>query len=89
MMVMRTMIPEAPGLDTWIYSNWHWSEAEKRKALHVKTLSEDVKTIQDLGTTAKKHQLVNTFWGDGARLRNVILRAKKNRRRGDEEEDTS
>jgi hypothetical protein len=89
MMVMRAMMSKVPGLDTSACSNWHWSEAEKRKALHVETLSEDVKTIQDLVTTAKKHELVNKYWGNEARLSNVIVKAKKNRRRGDEEEDTS
>jgi hypothetical protein len=89
MMVMRTMMPKVPGLDTTAYANWHWSEAEKRKALHVETSSEDVKTIQEFVTTAKKHQLVNKYWGDEVRLSNVIIKAKKNRRRGDDEEDTS
>ena len=55
-MVMHTIIPKVPGLDTMVYANWHWSEAEKQKALNVEMLSEDVKTIQDLVTTAKKHQ---------------------------------
>ena len=45
MMAMHTMMPKVPGLDTSVYSNWHWSKAEKHKALHVETLSEDIKTI--------------------------------------------
>ena len=89
MMVMHTMMPKVPGLDTTVYAIWHWSEAEKRKALHVETSSEDVKTIQDLVTTAKKHHLVKTYWGNKVRLSNVIIKAKQNRRRGYEEEDTS
>ena len=47
-------------------------------------MSEDVKTIQEFVTTAKKHQLVNKYWGNEVRLSNVIIRAKKNRRRGDD-----
>ena len=29
MMVIRTMLPKVSGLDTSVYSNWHWSKAEK------------------------------------------------------------
>ena len=43
MMVIRSIVPKVPGQDTYQYSNWHWKEAEKRKALHLECASEDMK----------------------------------------------
>ena len=43
MIVIRNIVPKVPGQDTSQYSNWHWKETEKRKALNLKCASEDMK----------------------------------------------
>ena len=78
-----------PGQDTSQYSNWHWKEAEKRKALHLECASEDMKQVQALADVAKYRYLVKTFWGPEVKLSKVIVKQRKTKRRvEDPVEDT-
>ena len=60
MMVIRRIVPKLQGQDTSQYLNWHWKEAEKRKALHLECASEDMKQVQALADVAKCRDLVKT-----------------------------
>ena len=89
MMVICNMVPKVPGQDTSVYSNWHWKEGEKRKALHFECSTGDVKHVQALVDVAKPRDLVSPFWGAEVKLRNVIVKQKKAKRRGEDPvEDT-
>ena len=59
MMVIRNIVPKVPGQDTSQYSNWHWKDTEKRKALHLECASEDMKQVQALADVAKCRDLVS------------------------------
>ena len=89
MMVIHSIVPKVTGQDTSQYSNWHWKETEKLKALHLECASEDMKQVQALADFAKRHDLVKTFWGPEVKLNKVIIKQKKTKRRGEEPvEDT-
>ena len=89
MMVIRSIVPNVPGQDTSQYSNWHWKEAEKRKALHLECASKDMKQVQALVDVAKGSDLVKTFLGPEVKLSKVIVKQRKTKRRGEDSvEDT-
>ena len=35
LMTTRILMPKVPGQDTLIYDDWHWRDANKRKAIHI------------------------------------------------------
>ena len=74
MMVIRSIFTKVPGQDTSQYSNWHWKEAEKRKALHLECASEDMKQVQALADVAKRRDFVKIFWGPEVKLSKVIIK---------------
>ena len=76
MMVICSIVPKVPGQDTSQYSNWHWKETEKRKALHLECASEDMKQVQALADVAKCRNLVKTFWGPEVKLSKVIVKQR-------------
>ena len=61
MMVIRNMVPKVSGQVTSVYSNWHWKEGEKRKALHFECATGNDKHVQALVDMAKPWDLVSTF----------------------------
>ena len=75
-MVIHSIVPKVPGQDTSQYSNWHWKETEKRRALHLECASEDMKKVQALADVAKCRDLVKTFWGPEVKLRKVIVKQR-------------
>ena len=89
MMVIHSIVTKVPGQDTSQYSNWHWKETEKRKALYLECDSEDIKQVQALSDVVKCRDLVKTFWGMEVKLSKVIVKQRKTKRRGEDPvEDT-
>ena len=62
-MTTRIQNPKVPGQDTSIYEDWHWRDANKRKAIHIECAAEEVKHLQRLVEIAKRRNLVAMIWG--------------------------
>ena len=47
---------QVPGQDTSIYDDWHWRDANKRKAIHIERAEENVQHLQTLVEIAKRRK---------------------------------
>ena len=69
---LQIQVPKIPGQDTSQFQEWHWKDANKRKAIHVRCNAEDVSTVQNLFEVAKAQKMVEALWGKNARVSKVI-----------------
>ena len=82
LMTTRILMPKVPGQDTSMYDDWHWRDANKRKAIHIECADEDVHHLQILVVIAKRRNLVAAVWGKQVKLSSVVRTKKKGERRG-------
>ena len=47
-------VPKIPGQDTSQFQEWHWKDANKCKAIHIRFNAENVSTMQTLLEVAKE-----------------------------------
>ena len=51
---LQIQVPKIPGQDTSQFQEWHWKDANKRKAIHIRCNVEEVGTVQTLLEVAKE-----------------------------------
>ena len=73
-------MPKIPGLDTSKFSDWHWKDANKRKAIHVVCDVDQVSKVQALFEMAKAQKMSETLWGKDVRISKVIPPQGRRRR---------
>ena len=56
-------VPKIPGLGTSQFKDWHWKDANKRKAIHVMCNVEEVSTVQTLFEVSKAQKNGRFFFG--------------------------
>ena len=81
LMSTRILMPKVPGQDTSMYDDWHWRDSNKRKAIHIECVEEDVNHLQTLVEIAKRRNLIAAMWGKQVKLSNVVKTKKKGKRR--------
>ena len=50
---LQIQVPKIPGQDTSQFQEWHWKDANKRKAIHIKCNVDGVSRVQTLLEAAK------------------------------------
>ena len=50
---LQIQVPKIPGQDTSQFQEWHWKDANKRKAIRIRCNVDEVSTVQTLLEAAK------------------------------------
>ena len=83
-------MPKVSGQDTSMYNDWHWRDANMRKAIHIECAEENVNHLQTLVEIAKRRNLIAAKWGKQVKLSNVAKTKKKGKRcAGGKDQETS
>ena len=51
---LQIQVPKIPGQDTSKFQDWHWKDANKRKAVHIRCDVNEVGRVQSLLEVAKE-----------------------------------
>ena len=54
--LLQIQMPKIPGQGTSQFKEWHWKDANKRKAIHIRCNVDEVSTVQTLLEAAKDCQ---------------------------------